>query len=51
MVRILMALADQGWRLGLFLALTYTLSVAAGLLSAVLLATLAGPIPLARQPP
>jgi hypothetical protein len=51
MVRILMALADQGWRLGLFLPLTYTLSVAARLSAAALLATLAGPIPLARQPP
>jgi hypothetical protein len=46
-----MALADWGQRLGIFLPLTYTLPVAARLLSAALLATLAGPIPLACQPP
>ncbi|MFH0983544.1 MAG: hypothetical protein V2A79_18675 [Planctomycetota bacterium] len=51
MVRIMMALADQGWRLGLFLPLTYTLSVTARLLSAALLALVAYPIPLGRQPP
>ena len=46
-----MALADRGWRLGLFLPLPYTLSVTARLLATALLALVAGPIPLGRQPP
>jgi hypothetical protein len=46
-----MALADLGQRLDLFLLLTHPLSVTARLLSAALLAPLAGPIPLGRQPP
>ena len=46
-----MALADRRRRLGLFLPLTHTLSVTARLLATTLLALLAGPIPLGRQPP
>jgi hypothetical protein len=46
-----MALADRGWRLGLFLPLSYTFSVTARLLATALLALAAGPIPLGRQPP
>jgi len=50
-VRLLMALAGLGRRLGRFLPPTHTLSVTARLLTAKLLAPLAGPIALGRQPP
>jgi hypothetical protein len=46
-----MALADHGQRLDLFLPLTNTLSVTARLLTTALLALIACPIPLGRQPP
>jgi hypothetical protein len=46
-----MALADRGWRLGLGLPLAYTFSVTARLLTTTLLASIACPIPLGRQPP
>jgi hypothetical protein len=46
-----MALADWGQRLSIFLPLTYTLPVAARLLTTALLALVACPIPLGRQPP
>ncbi len=49
--RLLMALADRRRSLGRFPPLTHTLSVAARLLAAALLALLAGPIPPGRQPP
>jgi hypothetical protein len=46
-----MALAGRGRRLGLFLPLTHTLSVTARLPATMLLALLAGSIPLGRKPP
>ena len=46
-----MALANRERRRDFFLPLSYTLSVTARLLTTAILATLAGPIPLARQPP
>jgi hypothetical protein len=46
-----MALADRGWRLGLFLPLTHALSITARLLATVPLALVAGPIPPSSQPP
>jgi hypothetical protein len=46
-----MALADRRCRLGRFLPLADALSVTARLLAAKLLALLAGPIALGRQPP
>ncbi len=46
-----MALADRGWRLGLFLPLTHALSVTARLLTTALLALVACPIPFGRKPP
>ena len=46
-----MALADHARRLRLFPPLPYTLSVPACLAATALLALLAGPIPLGRQPP
>jgi hypothetical protein len=48
---LLMALADRGWQLGLCLPLSYTLTVTARLLATALLALVACPIPLGRQPP
>jgi hypothetical protein len=46
-----MALADHSLRLGIVLPLAYTFPVTARLLTTKLLALVAGPIPLGRQPP
>jgi hypothetical protein len=46
-----MALANRERRLDFFLPLSYTLSVTTRLLTTAILALVAGPIPLPRQPP